>query len=267
MARNLVLARCGKTSLHESWLAGAVHRSWDLALAPYQEIAVTQAPEFMLPVVPGLKWNGLHRVLTEWQGWRQYDYIWLPDDDLAADALRLNTMFGLAEAFGAKLAAPALSPDSYFSHYISMQNKSYFARGVSFVEVMMPCFRRDVLEQMLPLLAETATGEGWGFDFIWPKLLNYEDVYIFDCVTVRHTRPANGGRTPAQVEVLREDMHRLVVKHGASYMLKTLTCYKPDGRTLYAMAEHFLIDYFRGYEYLYEKDPAMFKLIFQLQTT
>ena len=265
MARNLVLARCGKASLHEGWLAGAPHRNWDLALAPYQEIAVTRAPEWMLPVVPGQKWAGLHKVLTEWPDWRAYDYIWLPDDDLAADALRVNTLFGLAEAFGAALAAPALSPDSYFSHYITMRNKSFFARAVSFVEVMMPCFRRDVLERMLPLLGEGAINDGWGLDFIWPKLLGYKDVYIFDCVTVKHTRAST--RTQAQAKPLMEAMHRLMAKYETQPVMKTISCYKADGLVRYETPDIFLIDYFHGYEYLYETKPGMFSVILQLQTS
>ncbi len=38
VARNLVLARVGSSSLHPSWIDPGTPRNWDLRLVPYQEI-------------------------------------------------------------------------------------------------------------------------------------------------------------------------------------------------------------------------------------
>ena len=81
-----------------------------------------------------------------------------------------------------------------------MRNRSFFARRVGFVEIMVPGFSRPVLEQLLPTLDESATGWGWGFDPLWAKLLDHQGLGILDAVPVLHTRP---------VGVMRNaDLHR-----------------------------------------------------------
>ena len=70
--------RCGANSLHPSWREGAAAADWDLQLSPYQPGGADWPA-----VRPGHKWDGLHGHLLADQSWKAYDYIWLPDDDLA----------------------------------------------------------------------------------------------------------------------------------------------------------------------------------------
>jgi hypothetical protein len=142
---NLVIVRCGGKSLHSTWLGDLEERNWDLFLCPYQPVhAAAKAGVAAGDVLEGQKWAGLARLLQQ-RGknvpdWRRYRYVWLPDDDLVLKQSDINELFGIAARLDAKLCAPALHPESYFSHLITMANKSFTARRTDFVEVMMPAF-------------------------------------------------------------------------------------------------------------------------------
>jgi hypothetical protein len=153
--RNLVLARVGADSLHRSWLDSARERNWDLVLVPYQPIVPQgESDALVTDVIPGPKWTGVREILDTWGGWREYDRIWMPDDDIATDQETINRMFSIADEVGLDLFAPALHPSSYFAH-----------------------------------VDQTVTGWRWGIDSVWPRILGYRNVGIIDATPVVHTRP------------------------------------------------------------------------------
>ena len=201
--RGLVVLRCGRSSLHWDWLEGP-RRNWDLILCPYQDI---DARGHDVRVIPGQKWDGLARFFAEFRGWRDYDYICLPDDDIATDANTLNVFFDLCERFKIKLAAPALTPNSYFSHPLTMQNTEFLARRTSFVEIMMPCFSTEVFQEALPTFDLSRSGTGFGLDYLWPHMLSYEDIWTFDEAAVRHTRPVGEMRQDRLAQLALADLN------------------------------------------------------------
>ena len=181
MPKSLVLARVGATSLHPCWLDRGKPRDWDLRLVPYQEMPDQSRIDCVVgEVIPGPKWTGLREVLNTWDGWREYDYIWLPDDDVLASGDTLTRMFEVVRDVGLKLFAPALHESSPYTHFITMRNHAFSGRWVGFVEIMVPGFERAALERLLPTLDLSTTGWGWGLDSLWPQLLGYEDVGIVD---------------------------------------------------------------------------------------
>ena len=201
--RGLVVLRCGQSSLHWDWLDGP-RRNWDLILCPYQDI---DARGHAARVIPGQKWDGLARFFAEFHLWRDYDYICLPDDDIATDANTLNVFFDLCERYKIKLAAPALTPNSYFSHPITMKNTEFLARRTNFVEIMMPCFSAAFFQEVLSTLDLSRSGTGFGLDFLWPHMLAYEDIWIFDESAVHHTRPVGEMRRHRLAELAFADLN------------------------------------------------------------
>jgi len=252
---NLVIVRGGRASLHRHWLGG--ERDWDFLLCPYQDVAPEPASILPADVIPGQKWSGVFQLLSDWDGWREYGYIWLPDDDLLADAGTINRLFELSAEFDANISAPALSEDSYFSHPISMKNRSFQARAVTFIEIMMPCFKCEVMERMLPVIGDSRTGFGWGLDYVWPHLLQNRGLLVFDSITVRHTRPAGINQTPEVVVPGMAEMQGIVGRAGAVPAWKTLGGY--DAAGIYRAAEDagFTEDYLAGYAYLYPGRPEL----------
>jgi len=251
----LVILRCGRGSLHPLWLEG--ERNWDFVLCPYQDVPPEPAAILPPETVPGQKWSGLFRLLSDWPGWREYDYIWLPDDDLLADGATINRLFDLSAKFSTNISAPALSEDSYYSHPTTMKNFRYAARSVTFIEIMMPCFKREILEQLLPVIGESTTGFGWGLDYVWPHLLGYRGLMIFDSITVRHTRKSGMNLTNEVYVPGQAEMQEIVNRAGATPYWKTLGGYGEDGAYRAAEDAGFVADYLAGYAYMTSVRPGL----------
>ncbi len=251
--------------MHRNWLLGATERNWDLVLCPFQDI--DPEPEALIDdfKVEGQKWLGIYKLLTEWPDWRRYDYIWLPDDDLLTDCGTINDLFTLSAAFNAKISAPALSKTSFYFHEITLQNDSFFARATSFIEVMMPCLRRDILDICLPSIGTSKSGYGWGLDFLWPNMLNYEGLIIFDRLTVEHTRPIGAARNSSLVGQGNQEMADNAAQIGGHIVIKTLGSYDQSGKYTQADRRTFMLDLLNGYRYLIERQDHLLEMFVQRQ--
>jgi hypothetical protein len=207
--RNLVVLRCGDQSLHSGWLHPS--RNWALAISYFGADQARTFPEaqYVRRYVGG-KWDGIYDFFAARpELLEQFEYFWLPDDDIAAEPHAIGRMFQLVRANGFELAQPSLSADSYLSHLISLSNPWFEHRFVNLVEIMVPVVHRDFLKRVLPLFKTSKTG--FGFDFVWHRFTTdpRTRVAILDAVQVTHTRPVGGalhaklkqdGATTAQVE-------------------------------------------------------------------
>ncbi len=266
MRRNLVLTRVGVSSLHPGWVDAEESRNWDLYLAPYEPVPPQPDLDCVVgEVVPGPKWSGIREVLNDWDGWRHYDHIWLPDDDIAATQDDINAMFDVAEAVGLELFAPALDAASYYAHFTMMQNLSFFGRWVGFVEIMVPAFSRAALETLLPTLDLTETGWGLGLDSVWPKLLDYENVGIIDGITVTHTRPIGERRDGGLARRMLEESDTLLELYDCRQRHTTFGAFGADLKPLDMTPERLLVELVKGSQYLFERDPRVLSWIVDFQ--
>lgn len=262
MRRNLVLARVGTNSLHGEWLDPGRPRNWDLRLVPYQPIAPQDDVDCVVgEVIPGPKWSGIRSLLNEWDGWRGYDHVWIPDDDIRANQATINTIFEVADALGLELFAPALDETSYFAHYSTMRNLSFYGRWVGFVEIMVPGFRTATLERLRSTLDATETGWGWGLDSVWPKLLGYENVAIIDGAAVAHTRPVGQMRDVELGRRVLAESDALFARHDCAQVHTTFGAFGEDLKRLELSPERLLVDLVEGWQYLIERDPRVLSWI------
>jgi len=192
-SRFLVVVRAGDASLHPTWTDDLATRGFDLCVSYFGKdpSRFRGAGERRIDD-PGQKFLGLHALLTREAFWRDYDYIWLPDDDLAIDQASIGELFATASRLEVALAQPALAWDSYYSHRITLAHPSFAWRMTNYVEVMAPCFARPFLERCLPTFTENLSG--WGLDLLWPRLLPPKPraIAILDDVVMTHTRPVGG---------------------------------------------------------------------------
>jgi len=191
--RFLVIVRAGDRSLHPRWTSSPATRSWDLVVSYYGRDPVLYRDASARRIDDaGAKWPGLHRLLCRERFWRDYDYVWLPDDDLAIDEPGVNALFATVAAHDLALAQPALSWSSFYSHPVTIRHPSFRLRFTDFVEIMAPCFARGALETCLETMAESASG--WGFDWTWPRQVGAPErrCAVIDDVVVTHTRPVGG---------------------------------------------------------------------------
>ncbi len=216
--RFLVVVRAGDASLHPPWTRNLATRDWDLVVSyygddpgRYRDAGTTRIDG------KGLKWNGLHELLAGAAFWQRYDYIWCPDDDLAIDQDGISRLFATMARLGLRLAQPALSWTSHYSHAVTVRHPSFKVRMTDFVEIMGPCFERSFLEACLPTFRECQSG--WGLDRIWPHLLTRgaRHCAIIDDVEMTHTRPV-GGPTYARLRQMgidpRAELVAVVHKFG-----------------------------------------------------
>jgi hypothetical protein len=192
--KNLVIVRAGDNSLHPEWLRGAASCDWDLVVNYYGDKPEAYRHDGVIRIdSKGPKWPALHDLLADNpQFFKDYEYIWLPDDDLRTDATKINRLFAIMAERHLQVAQPALTWNSYFGHLTTLRNAKFQLRYTNYVEVMAPCFSAATLEKALPLFKTNLSG--WGLDFVWAKLVNRPetDIAIIDAVTVDHTRPVGG---------------------------------------------------------------------------
>jgi hypothetical protein len=264
--KNLVVARVGRHSLHPAWLDPSRPRHWDLVLCPYQELA-SPAPAdcTVTEVMPGPKWTGLRQLLNEWKGWRDYQHVWLPDDDVFTSQATIDRMFELANALCFDLCAPALHECSYYAHYTTMRNHRCHARRTGFVEIMVPCFSRQALEKLLPTLDLSTTGWGWGLDSLWPQVLDYKGLGIIDSTAVLHTRPVGNFRDAELGRRVLEESDRIMQVHHCRQVHATFSAIGPDLRPLSLAPEALTAALVDGWRYLFESNPAVLPWIVDAQ--
>jgi hypothetical protein len=262
MRPNLVLARVGAQSLHAEWIDPSRPRSWDLRLVPFQPLPSQGNMDCTAAeVVPGPKWSGIRDALATWDGWRSYERIWIPDDDIRTDQQVINMMFEIADAVGLDLFAPALDEASYFAHFSTMRNQSFSGRMVGFVEIMAPGFRTAVLERLLPTLDQTDTGWGWGLDSVWPKLLHYRNVGVIDATSMTHTRPVGQMRDPELRRRIHDESDRLLREYDCAQVHTTFGAFGADLQPSELDPEQLLDELVRGWDYLIEHDPRILSWI------
>jgi F5/8 type C domain/Methyltransferase domain len=249
--RGLLVLRCGTSSLHPDWL-GEQRKNWDLILCPYQQM---DSHGLEAHFIPGQKWDGLAKFFGQSQAWCDYDYICLPDDDIATNAPTLNAFFDFCDQFKISLAAPALTQNSYFSHPITIQNTEFVARRTSFVEIMMPCFSRAFFKEVLPTLGLSQSGTGFGLDFLWPYMLSYENVWLIDDSPVHHTRPVGAMRKGGLADLANGEL-QFIRGFGIPAVTKTIGGLTRDRGFRRAEEAEFGELYRRGYGKLANRDPG-----------
>ena len=231
--RNLVVVRAGDASLHPGWGAGEASCGFDLIVSYFgDDPAAYRAPCENRCDQKGGKWDGIHALFAQRPDLlRLYDYVWFPDDDIEADRATIEGIFAAMRRFDLAIAQPALTVDSYYSHFPLLRSRSFELRFVDTVEIMVPCLRIEILASMMPLLKTTMSG--FGLDPIWTRLGtdNLRKSAVFDALPVRHTRPLGNslavemrryGRTP------NDEFRELQQRYGFGVLYPI--CYEAIGR-------------------------------------
>ena len=236
MKRSLVIIRCGDQSLHPQWVNE--NSNFDTVLSyygdnlPYELSHITYVHYFK-----GSKWEGLYHFFSQHKDlWEKYDYICVPDDDLSTTSENLNEFFHLMNQYDFALAQPALTHNSYFSHPILLQVRGFIYRETNFVEVMIPCFRRDAFLKCWQTFDENKSG--WGLDFLWPTLLPKQKIGVIDKTPVFHTRPVGSAghgvskdkTSPIDSNSPISEMHQLLSKYKIKIKGGCLSGLALDGR-------------------------------------
>lgn len=194
--KGLVIVRCGAKSLHPKWstLSSDTERDFDIFASYYTDkdsTSLTFSAQDQVYYNSGSKWEGIHELLCFLNNESildEYDYIWLPDDDILTCYSDISKLFDIARILNLILCQPSLSQDSYFTHLITCQHKGFLLRYTNFVEVMVPMFKTSFLKSIIPTFSINRSG--WGLEAAWLKYLRNPlgAIAVIDLISVIHTR-------------------------------------------------------------------------------
>lgn len=191
--KNLIISTVGDDSCHKEWIKG--ERNFDLILIYYGDNYVDYDNDALLFIKQkGQKYPLIKNFIDVWGGGLldQYDFIWLPDDDISISTEDINRLFDIAREYDLDICQPTLtSTDGYVAHLVTIPIPDTKLRYTNFVEIMAPLFKYSILKW---LYSEFSLSEsGWGLDISWQNQLIYPEkkMAIIDDVIMAHTRPVS----------------------------------------------------------------------------
>jgi hypothetical protein len=200
-ARNLIVCPVGQRSLHHHW-SEQQPDTYDIAAIVYDDSAAKHAGTAKyIYEQTGTKFEILSWFFTSHpEIWKQYDFFWLPDDDLYCTSQEVATLFQLCDEYELAIAQPALTRPSPYNLKITRHRRLFKYRLTNFVEIMCPLLSKEALLKVIPTFAESLTG--WGVEYVWcQQLMQGKRTGIIDQVQVEHTRPGNApkrGQSPQE---------------------------------------------------------------------
>ena len=190
---NCVISVVGRNSLHRQWIKGQC--DFDLHLIVYDDsIEEFRKDTDHVCQMKGYKLKNVFRYLiSHIELIDQYEYFFIPDDDILMSPETINSLFRAMRHYDLKIAQPSLTM-SYYSWPHTLSDRYCRLRYTDFIEMMVPCFSREALRQVLFTFNENETG--WGTESHWPWLIHtsHRDMAVIDEIKVRHTRPIQSGQ-------------------------------------------------------------------------
>jgi hypothetical protein len=235
LRKNLILASVGDDSRHPSWLSSVEPREFDLALIYYgNRIGKFRDDADHYFCATGFKYHLISDAIDQLgDSLRKYDFVWMPDDDIATSGDKINRLFAIAKQYDLEISQPAIASGDV-SYRLLRQQAGFLLRYTRFVEVMCPLFSQTALQRVLSTFRENVSS--WGIDWAWTRLVDERRIAVVDSVGVEHTRPlATGeayrrfserGVNPADecrqilkkygLRSVRAKLHRRQVKYGTA---------------------------------------------------
>lgn len=187
---NLIIAPIGKESIHQQWFCDH-NRNFDFIALCYEPVPSS----FICDAIDRIE-RKAYKFANVKEYWNNntlkidhYDYIFMPDDDIEMTTADINLLFEIARGFSLDLCQPSLTTDSFYSWPVTLWcgKEKCILRTTNFVEIMCPLFSRKAFGICLETFGQNSVG--MGIDFVWPKLLHFQNIAIIDAVQARHGRP------------------------------------------------------------------------------
>jgi hypothetical protein len=192
--RNLLITTIGKYNHLNQWISGECN--FDTAIINYDNHEEPhKAKCIYYGIMDTFKYPGIYKMFEDEPSLLNYDYFWMPDEDVALSTDDINMLFWKMELYLLSLAQPSIEKSA-----ISFPSWECFThRGDSsliyanFVEITCPCFSKIGLLKCLHAFNKSQSG--WGLDLVWSKLISDSgcNIGILNDIIAQHTRQVGGG--------------------------------------------------------------------------
>jgi hypothetical protein len=198
--KNLILGTVGDNSLHSHWINE--NSSYDIGLIYFGDKEGYEGQTKYYHRAKGFKFHLLQDYINANPWVLNYDYIWLPDDDIHATPSEIENLFGIMKDYDLWLAQPSII--GYYGVKITLHQQGSLIRFTNWVEIMCPCFCSKALNVCKEVFKENK--RGWSIESIWNVLLGHpqDKIAIIDDVAVAHTRPVGKGSDYSLDEATKE---------------------------------------------------------------
>ena len=229
--RNLLITTFGEYNHVNKWTDG--ERNFDVALINYD---FHEEPNDLIGKCVYLdsfftfKFPGIYQTLWNDLWLLEYDYFFMPDEDIDISCEDINKLFDKAKTLNLDLCCPSIekSDNSFPSWDLFVHKDDLDFIPTSFVEIMCPMFSRYGLTQVFETFPKS--NSGWGLDLVWPKLIgnNGNNIGVVNSIIARHTRRIAKGTLYQDLQRKRISPYREKRKlmdeyHASSAILEGLT--------------------------------------------
>lgn len=193
--KNLVISTVGDQSLHKFWCKS---NDYDTFLIYYGDNIGYEGESTFYKKAKGYKFHLIKDAIEELPSIHSYDYVWLPDDDVAACPSDISKLFSIMEKYKLEIAQPSII--GYYGVSINLHKAGTVLRYTNWVEIMCPVFSKKSLQICKQSFKENNCG--WSIEGIWNVLLDHprDKIAIIDDVVVCHTRPVLTGDTYSKID-------------------------------------------------------------------
>jgi hypothetical protein len=226
MKKNLIISPVGDESLHKNWLSE--NKNFDLVLIYYGK-SDDKFYEYkndcnLIVRDTGEKGSMYVKFISEHLDLiKNYENIWLPDDDLDISTEEINLLFETHQKYSLWLSQPSVK--GHVSYDIERKQEGTILRFTTFVEVLCPMMSHNTLLKLYETYGYNKSS--WGLDYLWPKLLGYPSnkIAIIDLVTVNHTKPVGGTYDRFERHPM-EELKELFAKYQLGFYQNTFSSIK-----------------------------------------
>jgi len=211
-SKNLVIAAVGDESLHKHWMPEI---GYDVYLIYYgdQKGHFSDESKFYKER-KGTKFHLIHEILPEIQ---DYDYVWMPDDDIFLTPKYIRRLFDIASKYELEICQPSII--GWYGLKVTLCQQDSFLRYTNYVEIMCPCFSKNAINKCKETFVENKTG--WGIDAAWHILLEQstDKLAIIDEIAATHTRPIGGGdmykeQAQGKIQIAMKEAKKIYEKYN-----------------------------------------------------
>jgi hypothetical protein len=189
--KSLVLGVCSKKSLHDIWLK---QLNADFLFVTYEDHLVPPPQTIDFERIKGSKFNIVYELIQRKRSLlEQYDYIFIPDDDIYIEGSQINHLFALMQDLHLHIAQPSIL--GWISIPLTAHQSHSSIRYTNWVEIMCPCFSREAFWTCEDLFNYNKSN--WGIENLWFERLGKpkDKVAVIDDIVATHTRPCFHGDT------------------------------------------------------------------------